>query len=115
VGDGDGCISFEKHERHWLAENVASADYERSLASDVDVVVVKDFSDAEWGGASEAGKACGESAKRCGGDAVYILFRSESEKGGVFVQMLRKRVLKQDSVDKRIFVDGFNLSHELFL
>jgi hypothetical protein len=62
VGDGDRGVSFEKHERHWFAENVASADDKGSFAGDVDVVVVKDFGDAEWGGASESGKACGESA-----------------------------------------------------
>lgn len=99
VGDGDGGVSFEQHQRHGLAEDVAPTNHECALSGDVDVVVVEDFGDTKRGGAPEAVEAGGKATERGGRDSVGVLLGSESEQGGIFVEVFGKRVLEQNAVD----------------
>ena len=112
VADGHGAVGVQKHHRHRLTEDGAAADDYGVLAGKRDVVGLEESHDA--------GRCCAavgffthrHAAKAEAGHAIDVFAGVNRFEGGTFVDVSRYRVLQEDAVHVRVFVEFLDFVEE---
>ena len=112
MADGHGAVGVQKHHRHRLTEDGAAADDYGVLAGKRDVVGLEEPHDAGRCCAAVGFFTHGHATKTEAGHAIDILAGVNRFECGAFVDVARDRMLQEDAVDVRVFVEFLDLVEE---
>lgn len=117
VADGDGSIGSVQQLGDGTTDDVASADDDGVLAGKLDTSLLEQGDDSLGGAGSEDGLAAalGELTNVVGAEAVNILLVCDGGGDVGLRDVLRKRQLDEDTVDRVVVVEAKDLLEELDL
>ena len=109
-----GFPRVEEHHGHRLSEDGAAANDHGVLTCERNVIGLEETHDAGRRCAAVSTLAHGHAAKAEAGHAVYVLAGVDGFECGTFIDVARNRVLQENAVHVRVFVEFLNLAQEFF-
>src|SRR5271168_723062 len=108
MADGDGGVGLHQEQRHWLAYDVAAAEYYGVRAFERNISAFKNLHDTQGSASDQIRAACDQAADVYGMKAVDVLRRVDRFEDSLCVHLRGERELDEDAVDVVAMIQIFN-------